>query len=94
MSEQATPRGTGGIGAAPVGAGPRDGDVEPRNGRFRWWLVFLLAPFVALLYPPFYAMLTPRLAGIPFFIWYQFLWVVIGVVITGIVYAFDRVTGG
>jgi hypothetical protein len=39
-------------------------------------------------------MLTPRLAGIPFFIWYQFLWVVIGVVITGIVYAFDRVTGG
>ena len=39
-------------------------------------------------------MLTPRLAGIPFFIWYQFLWIIIGVAITGVVYALDRITGG
>ena len=56
----------------------------------RWALVLLLIPFVALLYPPFYASLTPRFAGIPFFIWYQFLWVVIGVVVTVLVYALDR----
>ena len=55
-------------------------------------LLLLLIPFVALLYPPFYAGLTPRLAGIPFFIWYQFLWVVIGVSITGVVYAIDRIS--
>jgi hypothetical protein len=48
---------------------------------------------VALLYPPFYASLTPRLLGIPFFIWYQFLWVVLGVIVTVFVYAVDRPNG-
>jgi Protein of unknown function (DUF3311) len=62
--------------------------------RRRWGLLLLLIPFVALLYPPFYATVTPRLAGIPFFIWYQFLWVIIGVCITGVVYAIDRVSEG
>ena len=52
--------------------------------------MLLLIPFVALLYPPFYAMLTPRLAGIPFFIWYQFAWIVLGVLVTGFVYLIDR----
>ena len=65
---------------------------ERRRPR-RWALVLLLIPFVALLYPPFYASLTPRFAGIPFFIWYQFLWVVIGVAVTAVVYAFDRGPG-
>lgn len=56
----------------------------------RWALVLLLIPFAALLYPPFYAMLTPRLAGIPFFIWYQFAWIILGVLVTGFVYLIDR----
>ncbi len=73
--------------SAPVGA-------PPQRRRARWWLVLLLVPFVALLYPPFYASVTPRLGGIPFFIWYQFLWVVIGVAITGVVYALDRLREG
>jgi len=64
--------------------------AAPRRARRRWGLLLLLIPFVALLYPPFYASLTPRLAGIPFFIWYQFLWVIIGVGVTGVVYALDR----
>ena len=39
--------------------------------------VLLLIPVVALLWVDSYARDTPRLAGFPFFFWYQFLWVFI-----------------
>ena len=39
------------------------------------WKLLLLAPFVALLWVPFYNSIEPVLWGIPFFYWYQFLWV-------------------
>jgi Protein of unknown function (DUF3311) len=58
--------------------------------RRRWALLLLVIPFVALLVPGWYAHATPRLSGIPFFIWYQFLWVILGVAITGTVYALSR----
>jgi hypothetical protein len=41
----------------------------------RWWNLLLVIPFVALLWVPFYNRLDPTLFGIPFFYWYQFLWV-------------------
>ena len=37
--------------------------------------VLLAAPIVALLWVQSYARVEPTLAGFPFFIWYQFLWV-------------------
>jgi hypothetical protein len=52
--------------------------------------VLLLVPFVALLVPGWYSRAEPRLSGIPFFIWYQFLWVFLGVAVTGLVYALHR----
>ncbi len=55
-----------------------------------WVLVLLVIPFVALLYPPFYAGLTPQLAGIPYFIWYQFAWTIISAAITIVVYLVQR----
>lgn len=58
--------------------------------RGRWALALLVIPFVALLIPGWYAHSGPRLSGIPFFIWYQFLWVVLGVAVTGVVYALNR----
>jgi len=36
---------------------------------------FLALPIVALLWVSSYARVEPTLAGFPFFIWYQFLWV-------------------
>jgi Protein of unknown function (DUF3311) len=42
-----------------------------------WWLLLLLIPFVALLWVPFYNRLDPALFGIPFFYWYQFVWVIL-----------------
>ena len=69
--------------------GPRNGEAENRNAERRgskWWLLLLLLPYIGLLYPPIYARLQPELWGIPFFIWYQFLWVFIAVAITAFVY--------
>ncbi len=37
--------------------------------------VLLLIPVVALMWVSSYARETPRLWGVPFFFWYQFLWV-------------------
>jgi hypothetical protein len=66
------------------------GDIPDPNRRGRWARFLLIIPFVALLFPTLYAHADPRFAGIPFFIWYQFLWVILGVGITGLVYALNR----
>jgi membrane protein implicated in regulation of membrane protease activity len=50
------------------------------------WMVLLLAPFVGVLWVPFFNRVTPEIWGIPFFFWYQFLWVVISAVVTALVY--------
>lgn len=41
----------------------------------------LIAPFVALLWMPWYARGQPSLAEVPFFYWYQFLWVPVSVLL-------------
>ena len=56
-----------------------------RRGR-SWFLLLLLIPFIVLLYPPFYDFKQPTFIGIPFFYWFQLLWVIITAVITAIVY--------
>lgn len=52
----------------------------------KWWYLLLIIPFIATLWPPFYSSMQPRLAGMPFFYWYQFLWVILSSVVTAIVY--------
>ena len=39
--------------------------------------LLLLVPFAAVLWPPFYNHAEPAIAGVPFFYWYQMLWVFI-----------------
>lgn len=43
----------------------------------RWWYLLLIVPYVALLWVPLYNRIDPSIFGIPFFYWYQFLWVVL-----------------
>jgi len=52
------------------------------------WLLFL--PFLGLLWPPLYAKTDPTLFGFPFFYWYQFTWVIVSALLTGIVYLATR----
>ncbi len=56
-----------------------------RGGR-RWLYVLLIIPFIATLWIPFYAGAEPAFYGIPYFYWYQFLWVLITAVLTAVVY--------
>jgi hypothetical protein len=56
----------------------------------RWWYLLLALPLAALLYPPLYATRDPELAGIPFFYWYQFAWVLVSAVLTLVVYLATR----
>ena len=60
-----------------------------RRGK-RYVFLPLVIPFIALLWIPFYAGTSPYLGGIPFFYWYQFAWVILGVLITGAVYYATR----
>ena len=40
--------------------------------------LWIAVPFIAMLWVPFFNRVTPELAGIPFFDWYQMLWTVLG----------------
>ena len=53
----------------------------------KYWLLLLLIPFIATLIPNIYNSATPELGGIPFFYWYQLLWIILTGIIMGIVYA-------
>ena len=51
-----------------------------------WWYLLFVVQFLAVLWPPFYNKAEPTLIGLPFFYWYQLLWVLISAVITALVY--------
>jgi hypothetical protein len=51
-----------------------------------WWYLLFVVQVIAVVWPPFYNKVEPTWAGIPFFYWYQMLWVIIGAILTAIVY--------
>lgn len=57
-----------------------------RSSRKHRWYWLLLVIYVFTLWVPFYNHLQPTFHGIPFFFWYQFLWVIISSILTAIVY--------
>jgi cell division protein FtsW (lipid II flippase) len=68
-----------------------DHDDEHRPVRHVLWArLLLILPFVAMLWVSSYNSAEPMVAGIPFFYWYQLLWVVIGAVLIAFVYAVER----
>lgn len=54
---------------------------RPKKRGFRLSYLLLLLPFAAMLWVPSYNRVEPELAGIPFFYWYQMLWIVLGALI-------------
>jgi polyferredoxin len=59
---------------------------QPQRRRRSWLLIFLLIPFVALLYPPFYNSPNPTFIGIPFLYWYSMLWIILTAILTAVLY--------
>ena len=57
-----------------------------RRTGWSWWYLLFVIQFIAVLWPPFYNKAGAGLIGMPFFYWYQLLWVIIGAVLTAIVY--------
>ncbi len=49
------------------------------------WIILIL-PFIGLLWLPFYNQLEPSWLGLPFFYWYQLLWVPLTAFLTWIVF--------
>lgn len=56
-------------------------------GRRRiFWYILLLVPFIGALWVPFYNRIDPMLFGIPFFYWFQFVWIIVTALITAAAY--------
>ena len=65
-------------------------DDKPGRRRFRPIHLLLLTPYLAMLWVPSYNRVAPELAGIPFFYWYQMLWILLGVAVLIPVYFSDE----
>ncbi|WP_419997701.1 DUF3311 domain-containing protein [Streptomyces boninensis] len=50
----------------------------------------LFAPFIGILWVSSYAKIQPTLGGVPFFYWYQMLWVFISAVLTSVAFLLIR----
>jgi hypothetical protein len=61
-------------------------EQQTEKRRWNWWYLLLVIQFVAVLWVPFYNAAEPSWAGVPFFYWYQMLWVIIGAILTALVY--------
>lgn len=61
-----------------------------RRRRFRPIHLLLLIPYAAMMWVPSYNRIEPMVAGVPFFYWYQMLWIVLGVAIMIPVYLADE----
>ncbi|MEJ0020331.1 MAG: DUF3311 domain-containing protein [Acetobacteraceae bacterium] len=69
----------------PIGASA----PEPAH-RAHWGRVLLLLPFVAMIWVSSYDRVEPTLFSVPFFYWYQLLWVLLSTAIIGIVYLLEH----
>jgi len=58
---------------------------KKRRG-WSWWYLLFGIQFAVALWPPFYNKFEPTLFGIPFFYWFQLLWVLVSALLTAIVY--------
>jgi hypothetical protein len=55
-----------------------------------WARLLLLVPFIAVLWVSSYNRIEPSWGGVPFFYWYQLLWIVVGAAIIGVVYRLEH----
>jgi hypothetical protein len=73
-------------------------DPDPRTGQRTGLIalagVLLVIPIVALLWVGSYDRVEPRLAGFPFFFWYQFAWVFLCSALTYSAYRLIRAARG
>jgi hypothetical protein len=82
-----------GTGTAAPGATEREREIKAaarRHVRTPLWNLLLLVPLVLTLFPGFYNKKDPTLFDIPFFYWWQFLCIPIGVLCVIVVFQMTR----
>jgi hypothetical protein len=47
-------------------------------------------PFILWLYPPFYNYVEPKFLDMPFFYWFQIIWVIITALVLAVIYLLER----
>ena len=62
----------------------------PNRRGWSWWYLLFILQYAAVLWPPLYNRSEPAWIGIPFFYWYQLLWVLIAAISTAVVYVATR----
>lgn len=60
--------------------------VNGKRSDWSWWYLLFIVEFVMLVWPPFYNRIEPAFLGMPFFYWYQLMCVIVGAVVTAVVY--------
>jgi hypothetical protein len=70
-----------------VDPAPSQEGRRPASGAWNWLLAI---PLIGTLIPAFYNKANPELFGIPFFYWYQLLWIPITVTLTLVVFRAAR----
>ena len=66
------------------------GDESNSRPRWRPAYLLLLIPLIGTLIPSFYNRNSPTIGGMPFFYWYQLVWIPISVACTWTVYRASR----
>jgi hypothetical protein len=57
-----------------------------KTEKVSWCYLLVVLQFAVILWPPLYNKVEPTLIGLPFFYWFQLLWVIVSAVFTGVVY--------
>ncbi len=60
--------------------------MPKRAAKFQLVHILLLVPFAAMLWVGFYNRVEPEFLGIPFFYWFQMIWIPIGALLLWPVY--------
>jgi hypothetical protein len=59
--------------------------TETKRGGWSWWYLLFVIQLIVL-WPPLYNSVEPTWMGIPFFYWFQLVMVLVGALLTAIVY--------
>jgi hypothetical protein len=59
--------------------------MTERRAALKWaWYAGLLIIYAGALWVPFYNTIEPRIAGVPFFYWFQIFWIVVTAIVTAL----------